>query len=281
MKLPRAIPNSKIVRAVLSAAVLAAAVSISLAVAGATGGSREAEAGQTITKGDITVTLDAFSTDSKETKFTYSYRSAMGAQFEMIDIPEIKLPDGRILKSKDKAATPGRQGTKDGKFPPIPSETNSVSLDLSSAIVYKDSAKSVSFSLGDKLDNVNLEDLPSRTDISLDIPFSVGGAQFKFTSLILFTDTFAMVYKPVNGEARSRVFGGGLSAVSLSDDREGKYDSFLSGASWNTGGGDGHSVEFQGMYFKGLPNPDAGNFNLSLSGTGEIEGPFVFEVQLP
>ena len=200
---------------------------------------------------------------------------------EMIDLPKITLPNGQLLKATNEASTPtsGSEGTKDAELPPIPNETDNVSLDLSSAIVYIDSADDVSFSLSDQLSDINLDEITERTDISVEIPFSVGSAQFEFTSLILFPDTFALVYEPVNENAESKVFGGGLSGVALSDDQEGTYESFLSGVSWNTDGG--HSVEFQGLYFQGLPNPEATRFNLHLNGTGEIDGPFVFEVQLP
>ena len=149
----------------------------------------------------------------------------------MIDLPKIRLPNGQLLKATKEASTPtsGSEGTRDAKLPPIPNEIDNVSLDLSSAIVYIDSADDVSFSLSDQLSGTNLDEIKERTDIPVEIPFSVGSAQFEFTSLILFPETFALVYEPVNENAESKVFAGGLSGVALSDDQEGTYENFLSG----------------------------------------------------
>ena len=242
---------------------------------------REANTGQTITRGDVSITLDALRTSDQGTEFTYSYSLANGGQIEMIELPKIRLPNGQFLKNFEEVSAPtsGSQGTRDAKLPPIPGDTDNVSLNLSSAIVYSDSISDVKFSLSGHLAGIDLEEIIDRKDVSIEIPFSVGQAEFRFTSLILFPDTFALVYEPVNEAAGSKVFGGGLSAVSLSDDQGGAYSSFLSGVLWNTD--QGHSVEFQAMYFHGLPNPEADNFNLRLDGAGEINGPFVFEVQLP
>ena len=60
------------VRTALLVVVVAGVISISLAIVGATVGSREANIGQTITRGDVSITLDALRTSNEGTKFTYS-----------------------------------------------------------------------------------------------------------------------------------------------------------------------------------------------------------------
>ena len=43
----------------------------------------------------------------------------------------------------------------------------------------------------------------------------------------------------------------------------------------------GQVIDYQGLYFEGSPNPDAKLFYLQANGTGEVNGPFIFELKLP
>ena len=62
--------------------------------------------------------------------------------------------------------------------------------------------------------------------------------------------------------------------------RGGTYRNYLAGAGWVEAANGGQVIEYQGLYFEGSPNPDANLFDLQAIGFAEVNGPFVFEVDL-
>ena len=56
---------------------------------------------------------------------------------------------------------------------------------------------------------------------------------------------------------------------------------FDAGAGWVEAANGGQVIDYQGLYFEGSPNPDANLFYLQANGTGEVNGPFIFELNLP
>jgi hypothetical protein len=147
--------------------------------------------------------------------------------------------------------------------------------------MYTSDSALVEIPLGDAIKGVNIQSVNERKTVVLDIPFSVGLARYRITSLLLDPSSFVLVYEPANGLASRTVLGGGLSKVSLGDDVGGTYSSFLTGAQWDQIGDNGHTVGYQGIHFNGLPNPQADVFSLLVEGTGEIKAPFIFQVELP
>ena len=131
---------------------------------------------------------------------------------------------------------------------------------------------------GDLLQGIGVSSVTTPQNAVLDHTFSIGPADYRFTSLTLEPSNFVLTYEPMNIVATKTVLGGGLSTLNMTDDLGGIYSSYLTVAKWSVD--DGQKVRVQSLYFEGLPNPDANTFPLHVNGIGEIKAPYRFEVAL-
>ncbi len=288
MRFVKACSRAKIRIFTLGAILVSAAIVLSLVniinINAAANDSKDIPVNETVERGGVAVTLEKLELTEKETQLTYSYDSTSGGHVDPLGLPRIDLPNGGKLEAeRGNGAVDGatRSGTKKVKLPPIPEGTETISADLASFIRYTAESELVEIPLGDLLEGVDFEAIVERQELPLNVKFSVGPAQYRITSLLLDPSSFALVYEPLNQPASLTVLGAGISNVQLTDDQERTYFSFLTGAEWSQVDNSGHTVTQQGLYFEGLPDPDTTTFSLQFEGTGEIEAPYVFQVDIP
>ncbi len=262
-------------------AVVAALVGI--ADTGAASSFKDIAVNQTVERGGVAVTLESLRLGEDETRLTYSYSAPQEAQVEPLGLPIITLPDGSWLESTGGGGFDGtmNSGIRTFELPSIPGGVETISVDLASFITYAAGATSVEIPLGDLLDKVDLEEINEREQLPLSVEFSIGPAKYRVTSLLLDPASFTLVSEPVNSAASRTTLGGQPSSVGLTDDQGRTYSSFLVGAEWDPAANGGLLMSYQGLHFDGLPGDDTTAFTLGLWERGEINSPFVFQVNIP
>ena len=236
---------------------------------------------QTIERDGVEANLHSVKLGNTKTWLAYSYKSTTGTHVEPLGLPTIQLPDGSQLDSEAGGVLDGSgtSGSRTVVLSDIPPGTKTLSVNLASFIEYTNASDQIDIPSGDLIQGADVSSVSTPQTTVLDYPFSVGPADYRFTSLTLEPSHFALTYEPVNVAAASTVLGGGLSSVSMTDDVGGTYSSFLTSAKWDTD--NGHTIRNQSLYFDGLPNPDAKRFSLDVSGTGSLRTSYTFQVVLP
>ena len=244
--------------------------------------SEASDIGKTVDIGGISVTVDRPRLSESESRIIYSYHSKDSTLVEPVGLPTIGLASGEELESsiEDVSDNGDHSWSSTIRFEAIPHGATAVTADLSSFLVYTSGSDTAAIPLGDHIPSIDPDEISERRTIPLDLPFSIGHAQYHLTALLLDPSNFVLVYEPANDIASRTVLGAGPSTVSLNDDHGGTYRSYLAGAGWIEAANGGQVVEYQGLYFEGFPNPDANLFDLRANGFGEVNGPFVFEVDL-
>ena len=240
------------------------------------------EIGKTVDIGGVSVTVDHLRLSKSESRIIYSYHSKDSALVEPIGLPTIGLTNDEELESsiEDVSDNSNHSWSSTIRFEAIPHGTTAVTADLSSFLVYTSDSDTAAIPLGDHIPSIDPDEISERRTIPLDLPFSIGHAQYHLTALLLDPSNFVLVYEPANDIASRTVLGAGPSTVNLNDDRGGTYRNYLVGAGWVEAANGGQVIEYQGLYFEGSPNPDANLFDLQANGFAEGNGPFVFEVDL-
>ena len=267
---------------VLGVAVIALALVIALGTAnnGSTGVASTFEdvpIDQTIQRGSVSVTLEQLRLGEHETQLQYKY-NAPGKQVEPLGIPNIELPGGDQLRGNGGGFDGEMPITRTFTFPALPEDADTITVDVGSFIEHAPATVSVEIPLGDASEAD--PDEAGRRELPLDVEFSIGDAEYRVTRLLLGPDDFVLVCKPANDSAARMVLGGQSAGVSLTDNKDGRYDGFLSGAEWSPASSGGHMMSYQGFHFDGLPNPNATLLTLNLDGVSHIRAPFVFQVDI-
>ena len=269
--------------ALVAVLALIAAALFGIGNIGAASSFEDVVVNRTIERGGVAVTLESLQLGKAATRLTYSYSAPAGEQVEPLGLPMIDLPDGDRLESTGGGRFEGTMdsGTRMFELPSIPEDVETVSVDLASFIMYTAGAASVEIPLGDLLDNVDLGEISEREKLSLDVEFSIGPAKYRITSLLLDSASFTLVCEPMNDAASTTTLGADPSNFSLTDNQGRTYSSFLVGAQWDPADKGGLLMSYQGLHFVGLPGKDTTAFSLHLGEKGEINSPFVFQVDLP
>ena len=278
------IASSRTKSRILSLGAVLASAAILLSLVAATNASKEVPVGETVERGGVAVTLEKLVLKDNETQLFYSYNATSRRHVEPLGLPRISLSNGDKLDSDGgNRAVNGAagSGSRTAKLPPIPEGTDSVSVDLASFVLYTSGTELVEIPVGDVLEDVDFNRIVERQAFPIDVRFSVGSGEYRFTRLLLDPSGFVLVYEPVNEVGSLTVLGGGLSSVALTDDQDRAYRNVLAGAEWNRVDDEGHTVVDQELYFDGLPGSDTASFYLRFDGTGEIKAPYVFQVDIP
>ena len=246
----------------------------------AAGDAEEVLIDQAIERDNVEVSLHSVRLGETKTWLTYSYRSNAGTHVEPLGLPTIQLPDGSQVESAAGGVVDGSvaSASRTVILPEIPAGTKTLSVDLASFIEYTTTSDRLDISSGDLLQGIGVSSVTTPQNAVLDHTFSIGPADYRFTSLTLEPSNFVLTYEPMNIVATKTVLGGGLSTLNMTDDLGGIYSSYLTVAKWSVD--NGHKVRVQSLYFEGLPNPDANTFSLHVNGIGEIKAPYRFEVAL-
>ena len=161
----------------------------------------------------------------------------------------------------------------------VPGSDDNVDLGLGSFIVAKpDITSTVNIPLGIEYANIVSGDSESN-ELSLQVDFSVGEAQFRITTLTLHTLGLSLLLVPLNESAKKIVLGTGTGVPAhamLTDDRNSVF-SYQGGAiSWDD---TPHSqlAQWQSFDFSGVPVANATSMTLRISGGAKVVGPFVFD----
>ncbi len=239
---------------------------------GAVSDLRDVPVNQTIQRGDVSVTLSGLRLGERETQLTYRY-DAPGKQVEPIGLPVIWFPGDDQLEADGGGGFTGEMPiTRTFTLGPLP-DASTITVDVGSFIQYValDTAVTV---------EIPLQGVAGLEEVPLDVEFTLGDAQYRVTRLLLRPDSFVLVCEPANEDASRMILGGQSASMSLTDDQGTRYRGFVTGAEWNRADDGGHVMSYQGLHFAGLPNLDA-KLSLHVDGTGVIQAPFVFEVEIP
>ena len=266
----------------IAASVAVAVVAFNVAGNGQTGAAsnfRDVQVSQTIQRGDVSVILSRLRLGENETQLRYRY-DAPGEQIEPLGSPIVTLPDGSRLEANGGGGFDGEMPiTITFTLPPIPEDADTITVDVGSFIQYVPiAAVPVEIPLGDALDDAGGSE---REELPLDAEFSIGDAEYRVTRLLLEPDSFVLVCEPTNEAASRMILGGQSASISLTDNQGTAYPGFLAGAEWYPADDGGHVMSYQGFHFSGMPNPYATSLSLSVDGVGEIQAPFVFQVEIP
>ena len=243
----------------------------------------EASIPPTITKDGLTVRLTSARSVTDGLELMYSHDQVAGAPgIYHISVPNIRHDNGVILDVTSNAITNGGALAKVDAGPTSLPFDGSIDVDLGSWLVSDPTISATSnVSLNQDIADAMPDSGASKT-LTASGSLSANGRSYNITELVMDRrseyEVFHLKIVPANEFAqKTELASTKVASVTLTDNFGRSYLWIGTRTRWQEANGGDKSVAWQQLSFDGLPASTASSFSLSVTGGGNVAGPFIFE----
>lgn len=240
---------------------------------------------ESLTKDGVTVEISESVKTTAGLDIGHTFRTANSDMVvHPIGVPEIRSGETVVRARKGVVGGSGNFTTSIPWDITKTGHTEVADLNLGSFVLSKpDIAGSAQIKLGENYASAIATSRQS-VSVSLNTDLMMDGRRYRVTEMTIFGDggstnfsRFTLTLSPVNVSAdKTEIASGGDSNVTLADDLGNSYQWLGTRTRWKKAP-NSRAVAWQQLSFAGVPPISASTLALSVTGGGEVVGPFVFE----